>query len=232
MSVTKEDALAYLPCSGIAAYRKGEMIYDRHHPSRAIYLVIDGKVKISRPAGNHHVIVGIYQPDDFFGESAFVYLPNRAEEATALENTKVMTWDVSEIEEQILKQPRLGVALMQVAVERIAERMRRITSFSFDNIPRRLARTLIELSERLGQPQPDGCVHLPPLSHELLAQYVGTSREIVTHWMAQLRRNGCVTYSRKAVVLYRDKLTAWSAALAAQPAPTQESAEAEPPSGE
>jgi CRP/FNR family transcriptional regulator, cyclic AMP receptor protein len=45
-----------------------------------------------------------------------------------------------------------------------------------------------------------------PLTHETLAQYVGTSREIVTHYMNRLRRGGFVRYTRKNIVLYRDAL--------------------------
>src|SRR5512132_344439 len=79
-----------------------------HLPSTSIYLVIDGKVKVSRLADDgHQVIVDIYQPDEFFGESAFLSLPHRSEQATALENTKLMTWTANEIEEIIMKRPKL-----------------------------------------------------------------------------------------------------------------------------
>ena len=88
-----EDPLAYLPCSTIVEYKKGQMIYNQDQPSTSIYLVIDGKVKVCRLADDgHQVVVDIYQTDEFFGESAFLNLPHRAEQATALENTKLMTW--------------------------------------------------------------------------------------------------------------------------------------------
>ena len=70
-----EDPLAHLPCSSIVEYRKGQMIYNQDQPSTAIYLVIDGKVKVSRLVDDgHQVVVDIYQPDEFFGESAFLNL--------------------------------------------------------------------------------------------------------------------------------------------------------------
>jgi CRP-like cAMP-binding protein len=85
----------------------------------------------------------------------------------------------------------------------------RIESFSADNIARRLARSLIRFSERLGTPEQDGSVRLAPFTHELLSQYVGTSREIVTHYMNQFRREGYLRYSHKGIVLDRDALKAW-----------------------
>ncbi len=88
-----EDPLAHLPCSSIVRYRKGQMIYSQDQPSTGIFLVIDGKVKVSRLSGEgHQVVVDIYQSDEFFGESAFLNLPHRCEQAVALESAKLMTW--------------------------------------------------------------------------------------------------------------------------------------------
>jgi CRP/FNR family transcriptional regulator len=186
------------------------VIYDQQQPSTAIYLVIDGKVKVSRLADDgHQVVVDIYQPDEFFGESAFLNLPQRPEQAMALENTRLMTWSAAEIEEIITRKPRLAVALLQILVQRTIEFTHRIESFSVDNIARRLARSLIRFSERLGVVEADGSVRMAPFTHELLSQYVGTSREIVTHYMNQFRRQGYLRYSRKGIILYRDSFKNW-----------------------
>ena len=205
-----EDPLAYLPCSSIVEYRKGQTIYSQDQPSTAIYLVIDGKVKVSRLADDgHQVVVDIYQPDEFFGESAFLNLPHRSEQSTALESTKLMMWTTSEIEDIIMKRPRLAVALLQILVQRTIEFTHRIESFSVDNIARRLARSLLRFSDRLGTLDADGSVRMSPFTHELLSQYVGTSREIVTHYMNQFRRQGFLRYSRKGIILRRDAFRDW-----------------------
>jgi CRP/FNR family transcriptional regulator, cyclic AMP receptor protein len=205
-----EDPLAHLPCSSIVEYKKGQMIYSQDQPSTNIFLVIDGKVKVCRLADDgHQVVIDIYQADEFFGESAFLGLPHRNEQATALENTKLMTWSANEIEEIIMKRPKLAIALLQILVQRSIEFGQRIESFSVDNIARRLARTLIRFSERLGSPEEDGSVRMVPFTHELLSQYVGTSREIVTHYMNQFRRQGYIRYSRKGILLYRDAFNDW-----------------------
>jgi CRP/FNR family transcriptional regulator len=155
------------------------------------------------------VVVDIYQTDEFFGESAFLNSATRDEQAIAIENTKAMAWSTAEIEELIMRRPRLAIALLQILVQRSTEFGRRIESFSVDNIARRLARTLIRFSQRLGQNAEDGSVQMMPFTHELLSQYVGTSREIVTHYMNQFRRQGYLRYSRKGILLYRDALKEW-----------------------
>jgi CRP/FNR family transcriptional regulator len=205
-----EDPLAHLPCSTIVEYRKGQNIYNQDQPSSELYLVIEGKVKVVRLADDgHQVVVDIYQPDEFFGESAFLSLPQRPEQATALEDAKLMAWSTEEIEDIVMKRPRLAVALMQILVQRTLDLTHRIEGFSADNIARRLARSLIRFSERLGTVDADGSVHMAAFTHELLSQYVGTSREIVTHYMNQFRRMGYLQYSRRGIVLYRGALQEW-----------------------
>ncbi len=205
-----EDPLAYLPCSSIVEYRKGEVIYNQDQASTTIYLVIQGKVKVSRLAADgHQVVVDIYQADEFFGESAFLNLPARAEQASALEDTRLMAWAAAEIEDIVMKRPLLAVALLQILTQRTIDFTHRIEGFSVDNISRRLARSLLRFSDRLGTLETDGSVRMSPFTHELLSQYVGTSREIVTHYMNQFRKQGYLRYSRKGITLHREALRGW-----------------------
>lgn len=208
--VALEDPLAYLPCSNVVEYRKGQVIYNQTQPSTSLYLVIDGKVRVSHCANDgKQIVVDIYQPDEFFGESVFLRLSCCAEEARALENTRLMAWTGPEVEEIAARQPRLAVALLQVMVQRNMGFTQRIESLCVENIGQRVARALLRLSDRMGSPEKDGSVRMIPLTHELLAQYVGTSREVVTMHMNRLRRQGYLRYSRKTIVLYRDALQEW-----------------------
>jgi len=205
-----EDPLVHLPRSTVLDFRKGQIIYHSDQPAASIYLVINGRVKVCRQADpDLPVVVDIYRRDDFFGEGALIGLTRRGEEATALEGTQVMSWTSAEIEDVLLRRPRLGLALIQMLVQRSLEFSQRIVSFSADNTARRLARSLLRLADRMGERGEDGSVHVLPFTHQLLSQYVGTSREIVTHYMNQFRRDGYLRYSRKGMDLYADALTDW-----------------------
>jgi CRP/FNR family transcriptional regulator, cyclic AMP receptor protein len=209
-----EDPLAYLPCSTIIECRKGQAVYGQDQPSRSLYLVLEGKVTIYRGADEGQpVIVDVYQTDEFFGETSFVgeslNQSQRTETAIALENSRLMVWTVSEIEDLVTRRPLLAVALIQLLVQRAMDFGRRIESFSVDNIPRRLAGALIRFSDRMGSQDEDGSIKMMPLTHEFLAQYVGTSREIITHYMTGFRRQGYLRYSRRGIQLYRDAMKDW-----------------------
>jgi CRP/FNR family cyclic AMP-dependent transcriptional regulator len=205
------DPLAQLPSPVKREYRRGQIIYGCHEPSTSIYLLVAGKVKLSRVTEDgRRVVVDIYQTGELFGESAFLNSSRCEEEAVALEDTKVLTWTAAEVADFAEQRPRVGLSLMQILAQRTIELGDRIESFSADNTARRLARTLIRLSERLGRVTEDGGIRMMPLTHELLSQYVGTSREIVTHCMNQFRREHCVNYSRKdGILVYRDALKEW-----------------------
>lgn len=205
-----EDALAHLRRSSIVEYRTRQFIYHQHEPSTCIYLVIEGAVKVAR-VGNDgsQTVINIYRADEFFGESALLGLPHRAEQAIALEDSRLMSWTVAEIHKAAEGQPKLAIALLQIVLQRSIEYERRIESLATETTDRRLARTLIRLSHRAGTLQTDGSHRMAPLTHELLGQYVGTSREIVSHYMNLFRRQGYVRYSRKEIALFRDLLEDW-----------------------
>jgi CRP/FNR family transcriptional regulator, cyclic AMP receptor protein len=202
-----EDVLAHLPVSKTTEYTKGQMIYDLDKCPRSIYLVVKGTVGISHMAEDGtEVLLDIVRTDELFGESAFLDVPRRSERAQAIERAELMTWSVSEMEELVTKRPRLAVALLQVLAQRNAEYTRRIESFAIDSIERRLARSLLRFSERLGIQEESGSVSMIPLTHEMLSRYVGTTREVVSHHMNRFRKHGYVNYSRRGISLHRDTL--------------------------
>jgi CRP-like cAMP-binding protein len=209
-----EDPLSYLPVSAITEYRKGQVIYDLDRPTNHLYLVIEGCVKVNRVAGNSEIVMNLCQVDDFFGETAFVQ--EAGERAVALETSKVMSWPVEAVREMVLRHPRLGIAFIQLFAKRCFDLGERISTLSTESTARRLARALLDLSDRLGHPETRDTRRLAPFSHKLLAQYIGTTREAVTHCMNQFRREGFVTYSRRDMLIYSDSLRRWVGANGAQ----------------
>jgi CRP-like cAMP-binding protein len=65
-----------------------------------------------------------------------------------------------------------------------------------------VALALIRFSERFGTKAEDGSICMPAFTHQEISQYVGTTREVVTHYMVEFRRRGFIKYSRREVTLY------------------------------
>ena len=173
-------------------------------------LIVDGKVKVSRTSDDgRQIVVDIYHKDEFFGESVFLLGRPAQEQAVAIEDTKLMNWSLAAVADIMAREPKLGIALLQLLAQRSVDFGERLESFSVDNIARRLARSLIRFSERLGETREGGAIRMMPFTHELLSQVVGTSREIVTHYMNEFRRKGYLQYSRTGIFVYRDALREW-----------------------
>ncbi len=156
--------------------------------------------------GGSEVLLEIVRPAELFGETAFLGLPCLSEQAIALEKVTLMVWPVSYLEDLLTKRPRLAVAMLQILARRNVELTRRIESFSIDTTERRLARALLRFSERLGASEQDGSVRMMPFTHQMLSQYIGTSRELVTQYMCRFRKQGYLSYSRHGILLFRDTL--------------------------
>jgi CRP/FNR family transcriptional regulator, cyclic AMP receptor protein len=202
-----EDALMYLPRKGVTDYRKGQTIFDENQPSQSLHLVVQGRVKVSIPLETGaQTVVDIFSTDDFFGESSLLDSTRHALRAVALESVTLMSWAGAEIEEQVERQPRLGVALLQMLIKRTVDHEERIQSFALDKTPERVIRSLLRFAARQGVQGEDGSVRIPPLTHQVISEYVGTSREIVTFQMNHLRQQGFLRYSRRGIDVYADAL--------------------------
>jgi CRP/FNR family cyclic AMP-dependent transcriptional regulator len=148
------------------------------------------------------VIIKIVQPEGLFGESCLVGQEVR-ECAMALNNVvHVMAWPRDEIEQLVEKEPRLGLALIEDLVMSALQIQARLQTMATCNAPEKLMVSLLQLARDLGREMPDGAMQMPPLTHQMIAEYVGTSREIVTSEMNRLRRLGLVRYTRKEITVH------------------------------
>jgi CRP-like cAMP-binding protein len=110
-----------------------------------------------------------------------------------------MAWSRGEIEHQIEKEPRLGLALLEEFVLATLDMEDRMQAMATCRTPERVMLSLLQLQRSLGEPQPDGAMRMSSLTHMVIAEHVGTSREIVSAQMSRLRRMGMIRYSRKYI---------------------------------
>jgi len=207
MGLAYEDPLTYLPRKAVQEFAKSRVIYDDQHPAAGLYLVILGRVKIGTTANDGGQTVGrIVRREGLFGESSLIGPVNRSESAVALDNVTLMSWSRNEIEQQVEREPRLGIALWQYLVRQCLDLQDRIESMAVHKTPERVMLAILQLAADLGSPMPDGSLRVASLTHHTIAEFVGTSREIVTFQMNRLRRMGLVRYSRKHIDVYAQAL--------------------------
>jgi CRP/FNR family transcriptional regulator len=198
-----DDPLTYLPRKQVREFAKNRVIYGPQQPSDHLFVVILGRVKLSNAAEDGcQTIARIVRTEGLFGESSLIAPRASMETATALDAVSLMAWTRQEIEEHIEREPSLGLALAQYMVRQCLDLQDRIESMAIHKTPERVMLALIQLSETLGAPMSDGSVRISALTHYAIAEYVGTSREIVTFQMNRLRRMGMLRYSRQFIDVY------------------------------
>jgi CRP/FNR family transcriptional regulator, cyclic AMP receptor protein len=198
-----EYPLAYLPRKAVEFCAKGRIIYDMQHPPSAIFVVIQGRVKVSSTANDGCETVGrIVRAEGLLGESCLLGHSSRNEVAMALDDVTLMSWSCAEIEQQVEREPGLGIALFQCFVREGLELQDRVESMAIYKTPERVMLALLQLAAELGTLTPDGGTRMVALPHHTIAEFVGTSREIVTFQMNRLRRLGLIRYSRKYMDIY------------------------------
>ena len=198
-----EDPLALLPKKPVQQFAKKRVIYDVQRQNDSFFLVVSGRVKVVQTAADGtQTVVRIVSADGFFGESALLGSEARVESAIALDAVRVMAWSAAEVESHIQREPRLGMALVQYMVRQCIELEDRIQSMAVCKTPERVAMALVQLAESMGTHEEDGATRMDGLTHHTLAEYVGTSREIVTFQLNRLRRAGMVKYTRKHIDVF------------------------------
>ena len=193
-----EDPLTHLPHKSVQEFARGQIIYSPANPSTSLYLVILGRVKVSTAERDgSDTVARIVCKEGLFGESSLIGAADRTETAVALDNVTLMGWTRQEIEAQIERDPRLGVALSQYLVRECIQLQDRMESMVVHRTPERVMLALIQLASTTGSATPEGLTRVASLTHQTIAEYVGTSREIVTFQLNRLRKLGLIRYSRK-----------------------------------
>lgn len=198
-----EDPLTYLPRKPVQEFTRRRVIYDAQQPTGCVYLVILGRVTVRlNSEDGYQTIARIVCPEGIFGESSLLGPRVRDESAVALDDVTLMCWSRDEIEAHIDREPRLGLALSQYMVRQCLELQDRIESLAVHKTPERIMLALAQLAGQMGSLMPDEATRIGAITHHTLAEYVGTSREIVTFQLNRLRRKGCLRYTRKYIDVY------------------------------
>jgi CRP-like cAMP-binding protein len=203
-----EDPLLHLQHKPVENFSKGRTIYDYQQPSDNLYAVVSGRVKVTLTSSDGgEAIARMVRAEGLFGESCLSGSRPYNEAAVALDDVTLMAWTSAEIEQQVERNPQLGIALSQYLVAQCIELQDRMENVAVYKIPERVMLALMRLANDLGTPTAEGTVRVPPLTHQAIAEYVGTSREIVTFHMNRMRRMGMLKYSRRHIDVYEQAIT-------------------------
>src|SRR6201997_2502216 len=192
--------------SGITAgkqkltFRKNEKIFRQGEPADSIYFIQSGRIKISVvSAAGKEAVLAMPGPHDFFGEGSLVKQSLRISTATTLEPSTVFRVEKRAMVRALHEQPDLSEKFMASLLTRNIDLEEDLCDQLFNHSEKRLARVLLKLARlREHDAAPDASI--PLLSHETLAEMVGTTRSRITHFMNKFRTMGLIAYNGELTV--------------------------------
>jgi CRP/FNR family cyclic AMP-dependent transcriptional regulator len=192
------NAQAFLDSAGVARrvreFRKKEAIFSQGDPSRSVFYIQEGGVRLSVVSKTgKEAVVAVLGPGDFFGEGCLAGQPIRIATATAITPATALVIDKTEMIRALHNEHAFSDRFISFMLARNIRIEEDLIDQLFNSSEKRLARTLLLLS-RYGKVDKPQRV-LPKVSQEMLAEMVGTTRSRVNFFMNKFRKLGFIEYN-------------------------------------
>ncbi len=178
------------------------IIFSEGEPGDRMYVVLDGKVKLGQtsPDGRESLLA-VLGPGEVFGELSLFDPGPRTATATAITDTVVVGLGHGDLRPWLTGRPEVAEALLQALAQRLRRTNEALADLVFSDVPGRVAKQLLDLADKFGQPGPDGVLVHHDLTQEELAQLVGASRETVNKALADFTQRGWIEVNQRQVLL-------------------------------
>lgn len=181
---------------------RGRVFYRPEDPGERLFLLQEGRVQLYRisPEGKKLVIATL-GPGALFGEMALLGQQMHNAFAEAIEDCSIMMLNRADLERLILNVPAIGRRILALTHKRLSDAEARLEDIAFKGIPARLASLLLRLAA-----EQDGRT-ITGLTHQDLAEMIGTYRETATQVLNDLKNDGLIEIGRKRItILDRERL--------------------------
>jgi len=198
-----DDAAAAL--EGIMTTRsleRGHHIFREGDTGDRLFVVLDGKVKISRAAADgRENLLAVLGPGEMFGELSLFDPGPRTATATTITDSRLASLDHDDLRPLLFDRPGVAVHLLQALALRLRRTNEAMADLVFSDVPGRVAKALLDLAEKFGTAEADGVRVRHDLTQEELAQLVGASRETVNKALSEFATRGWLRLEGRSVLL-------------------------------
>ena len=201
-TLNSSDLKEITPYIASVSFKKREVIFSEGDPSEWFYLVVEGKVKITKLSQDgKEIILEIIPPLDFFGGLAvlrgFPYPAN----AIAMEDTKLLRISRSNILRILDRFPNLMYCMALQLGERMKGSHETLKNIALERVESRIASLLLKLSDKAGSKTGDGIVIDIKLTKQDIAEMVGTTVETSIRTMSKLKKMNVVAEREGRIVI-------------------------------
>lgn len=178
----------------MSTVQRGRVFYRPEEPGEVMFILKEGRVQLYRisPEGKKLVITTL-GPHTLFGEMALLGTKMHNTFAEAVDDCLICVMSRTDLERLILNKPQVALRILEITGKRLREAEERLENMAFKGIPARLASLLLRLSAEQQSADISG------LTHQDLAESVGTYRETATQVLNDLKAQGLIEIGRKRI---------------------------------
>lgn len=197
-----EAAEALLASMTQVEYNRGQILFHEGEPGDRLYVIVAGKVKLGRTSTDgRENLVTVLGPGEMLGELSLFDPGPRSLTATAVSDTVLAGLGHTDLQALLGQRPDVGRHMLQSLARRLRRTNDTLADMVFSDVPGRVAKALLDLSQRFGRQTDSGLLVAHELTQEELAQLVGASRETVNKALADFASRGWIRLEARAVAL-------------------------------
>jgi CRP/FNR family transcriptional regulator len=189
----------------VKAYHKNQIIFLEEETGNYMYLVLSGKVKVAKSgAAGKETILAIHRTGDFFGEMSLLDGKTAPATVSAMEDAKIISVSGADFHKYLMHNEKVMLQIINVLCSRLRQ-VWQTQSLSSSTADARIRMGIHQLAARHGIRDAHGIIIDLKITHQELAEMVGTSRETVTRVLAHLREQGIIEIDQRRMTLLNDE---------------------------
>jgi len=181
----------------IAHLKKGQKVFGQGEAADAVFYIQKGRIKLSVVSKRgKEATIALLRDGNFLGEECIAaILTKRVATATALTRSSILRIERAQMVRVLHEEQLFSEVFVSYLLARNARVQEDLVDQLFNSSEKRLARALLLLAQFGKEGAPETVI--PKISHETLADMIGTTRSRISFFMNRFRKLGFIEYNGK-----------------------------------
>lgn len=197
-SLSHEEMMEVASITAESTYTKGDMVYMAGEVCDRLYVIHEGRVKISRISLNgKEQVIRMVGPGEFMGELSIFSPKPMTDNAEIMENTVMCIIEENNLKEIMKKYPSIAFKVMEELSNRLDKAENLIEDINHHSVETRLAQALIKIADKNNQ------VILNMTKGEF-ASSIGMSQETLSRKLTKFQEQGLIAQDGNRIIKLKD----------------------------
>lgn len=189
----------------VETFERGKTIFFPGDPAERVYFLVRGAVKLSRVyEAGEEITVALLRENSVFGVLSLItgHRSDRFYHAVAFTPVELLSVPIEQMEKSLKTNPELSMILLQGLSSRILQTEMMIETLAHRDMGSRLVSFLLILCRDFGVPAKEGITIDLKLSHQAIAEAIGSTRVTVTRLLGDLRTDNMISIHKKKITVH------------------------------